>query len=86
MIIYQIKMFNFKSYQGEQIIGPFHSKFSAVIGPNGSGKSNLIDSLIFVFGKKASWMRLKKLKELIHCSAQVGQKEEAYVEVEFRMV
>ena len=79
-------MYNFKSYQGEQIIGPFHPKFSAVIGPNGSGKSNLIDSLIFVFGKKASWMRLKKLKELIHCSAQAGQREEAYVEVEFRMV
>ena len=27
---------NFKSYKGQQIIGPF-SNFSAVIGPNGSG-------------------------------------------------
>lgn len=86
MIIHMIKMHNFKSYEGDQCIGPFHPKFSAVIGPNGSGKSNLIDSLIFVFGKKASWMRLKKLKELIHCSAQAGQCSEAFVEVEFRRV
>jgi len=33
-----------------------------VVGPNGSGKSNLIESLLFVFGKKASKMRLKKYK------------------------
>ena len=72
MIIYKINMHNFKSYQGYKSLGPFHHKFSAVIGPNGSGKSNLIDSLIFVFGKKASWMRLKKLKELIHNSSEGG--------------
>jgi structural maintenance of chromosome 4 len=34
---------------------------TSVVGPNGSGKSNLIESLLFVFGKKASWMRLKNL-------------------------
>jgi structural maintenance of chromosome 4 len=27
----------------------------------GSGKSNLIESLLFVFGKKANWMRLGSL-------------------------
>ena len=27
--------------------------FTAVIGPNGSGKSNVIDALLFVFGKRA---------------------------------
>lgn len=27
--------------------------FSAIIGPNGSGKSNVIDAMLFVFGKKA---------------------------------
>lgn len=59
---------NFKSYYGIKEIGPFHDEFSAVIGPNGSGKSNLIDSLIFVFGKRASFMRLKKLRDLIHTS------------------
>lgn len=86
MIIYQINMHNFKSYEGQKTIGPFHHKFSAIIGPNGSGKSNLIDSLIFVFGKKASWMRLKKLKELIHNSSEGGICHEAYVEVIFRKV
>jgi structural maintenance of chromosome 4 len=30
------------------------------VGPNGSGKSNLIESLLFVFGKRASKMRTKK--------------------------
>lgn len=86
MIIYSINMFNFKSYEGHKSLGPFHHKFSAIIGPNGSGKSNLIDSLIFVFGKKASWMRLKKLKELIHNSSDVGACQEAWVEVVFRIV
>lgn len=61
-------MNNFKSYKGEKVIGPFHHRFSCIIGPNGSGKSNVVDSLVFVFGKKAAWMRVKYLKELIHNS------------------
>ena len=59
---------NFKSYAGKQEIGPFHASFSAVVGPNGSGKSNLIDAMLFVFGKKAAKMRSKNLKELINAS------------------
>ena len=27
--------------------------FSSVVGPNGSGKSNVIDAMLFVFGKRA---------------------------------
>lgn len=27
--------------------------FSAVVGPNGSGKSNVIDAMLFVFGRRA---------------------------------
>ena len=42
--------------------------FSSIVGPNGSGKSNVIDALLFVFGKRASQIRLKKLSELIHKS------------------
>eukprot|EP00698_Gefionella_okellyi_P003480 TRINITY_DN13290_c0_g1_i1.p1 TRINITY_DN13290_c0_g1~~TRINITY_DN13290_c0_g1_i1.p1 ORF type:complete len:1252 (-),score=398.39 TRINITY_DN13290_c0_g1_i1:119-3832(-) len=61
---------NFKSYAGVQEIGPFHKRFTSVVGPNGSGKSNVIDSLMFVFGKRATQMRLKKLTELIHKSEQ----------------
>jgi AAA15 family ATPase/GTPase len=34
---------------------------SAVVGPNGSGKSNVIDGLLFVFGRRAKQIRLKKL-------------------------
>jgi structural maintenance of chromosome 4 len=26
---------------------------SAVVGPNGSGKSNVIDAMLFVFGRRA---------------------------------
>lgn len=43
------------------MIGPFHKRFTSVIGPNGSGKSNVIDSLLFVFGKRAKEMRFNKL-------------------------
>jgi structural maintenance of chromosome 4 len=61
---------NFKSYAGRQEVGPFHASFSSVVGPNGSGKSNVIDSLLFVFGFRASKMRQGKISALIHNSAQ----------------
>ena len=32
--------------------------FSAIVGPNGSGKSNVIDAMLFVFGKKAKKVRV----------------------------
>jgi structural maintenance of chromosome 4 len=63
---------NFKSYGGERVIGPFHKSFSAVVGPNGSGKSNVIDALLFVFGKRAAQLRLKRVSELIHHSSNSG--------------
>lgn len=34
-----------------------HQSFSSVVGPNGSGKSNVIDALLFVFGKRAKQAR-----------------------------
>lgn len=74
---------NFKSYFGSHTIGPFNEKFSAIVGANGSGKSNLIDAMLFVFGKRANWMRLKKLKELIHRSQEHPDCAEAFVQVEF---
>ena len=49
-------------------IGPFHKCFSSVVGPNGSGKSNVIDAMLFVFGKRAKKLRLNKVSELIHSS------------------
>ncbi|KAI9594810.1 hypothetical protein BDF19DRAFT_96626 [Syncephalis fuscata] len=69
LIITKLVADNFKSYAGIQEIGPFHKSFSAVVGPNGSGKSNVIDSLLFVFGYRASKMRQGKLSDLIHSSA-----------------
>ena len=42
-------------------IGPFHKNFTSIVGPNGSGKSNVIDALLFVFGKRDSKLRLKKV-------------------------
>lgn len=62
---------NFKSYAGVKEIGPFHKCFSAVVGPNGSGKSNVIDAMLFVFGKRAKKLRLNKVSELIHKSEAV---------------
>lgn len=80
-------MENFKSYHGRKEIGPLHKCFSAVVGPNGSGKSNLIESLLFVFGKRAKRMRLNKLSELIHSSAQYKDSVTyAMVEVHFQEI
>ena len=86
LMIQEIILENFKSYAGKQVIGPFHKRFTSVVGPNGSGKSNLIESLLFVFGKKASWMRLNKLYELIHSSAKHQNIKKASVEVKFQEI
>ncbi|KAI5458635.1 condensin complex component SMC4 [Mariannaea sp. PMI_226] len=77
---------NFKSYAGRQEVGPFHASFSSVVGPNGSGKSNVIDSLLFVFGFRASKMRQGKISALIHNSAQHPNLEFCEVAVHFREV
>jgi structural maintenance of chromosome 4 len=82
-MITKIELENFKSYYGKKIIGPLHKNFTAVVGPNGSGKSNLIESLLFVFGKRAKQMRLSKLSELIHKSAEHGDCSTASVRVFF---
>ncbi|CAD8166777.1 unnamed protein product [Paramecium pentaurelia] len=83
LIINRIILDNFKSYYGHLEIGPFHHQFTSIVGPNGSGKSNLIESLLFVFGKKASWMRLQKIHQLIHNSADHRDVKKASVEVQF---
>lgn len=86
MVIRQLVMINFKSYAGRQIVGPFHPSFSAVVGPNGSGKSNVIDSLLFVFGFRASKMRQGKISALIHNSAQHQDLNYCEVEVYFQEI
>jgi len=86
MVIRQLVMTNFKSYAGRQVVGPFHQSFSSVVGPNGSGKSNVIDSLLFVFGFRASKMRQGKISALIHNSAQHQNLDFCEVEVHFQEV
>ena len=66
---------NFKSYGGVREIGPSTSA-SRVVGPNGSGKSNVIDAMLFVFGKRAKKLRLNKVSELIHRSEAVPESRE----------
>lgn len=66
------------------MIGPFHKRFTSVVGPNGSGKSNLIESLLFIFGRRARDMRLKQLHQLIHNSnEEANQPKKTSVEVQF---
>ncbi|KAM6093503.1 structural maintenance of chromosomes protein 1B [Chlamydotis macqueenii] len=64
-------MKDFKSWRGEQVIGPF-MRFNCVIGPNGSGKSNIMDAVSFVMCEKISNLRVKSVRELIH-GAHVGK-------------
>ncbi|KGL84187.1 Structural maintenance of chromosomes protein 4, partial [Tinamus guttatus] len=77
---------NFKSYAGEQTLGPFHKRFSCIIGPNGSGKSNVIDSMLFVFGYRAQKIRSKKLSVLIHNSEEHTDIQSCSVEVHFQKI
>ncbi|CAI6338762.1 unnamed protein product [Periconia digitata] len=85
-VITWLVLTNFKSYAGEQKVGPFHASFSSVVGPNGSGKSNVIDSLLFVFGFRASKMRQGKISALIHNSAAYPNLEYCEVSVHFQEV
>lgn len=85
LVINKLILTNFKSYAGEQIIGPFHSSFSSVVGPNGSGKSNVIDAMLFVFGFKANKMRQGKISELIHNSGN-ERPDFCQVDIYFHMV
>ena len=86
LMIAKVELENFKSYFGTKVIGPLHKNFTAVVGPNGSGKSNLIESLLFVFGKRAKQMRLNKLAELIHRSAEHPNCLNASVRVSFQEI
>ncbi|KAF2470454.1 condensin subunit Cut3 [Lindgomyces ingoldianus] len=86
LVITYLVLTNFKSYAGRQEVGPFHASFSSVVGPNGSGKSNVIDSLLFVFGFRASKMRQGKISALIHNSAAFPNLEYCEVEVHFQEV
>ena len=85
-VIRSLVLMNFKSYAGRQEVGPFHASFSSVVGPNGSGKSNVIDSLLFVFGFRASKMRQGKISALIHNSAAFPDLDYCEVEVHFQEV
>ncbi|TVY33147.1 Structural maintenance of chromosomes protein [Lachnellula subtilissima] len=85
-VITYLILTNFKSYAGRQEVGPFHSSFSSVVGPNGSGKSNVIDSLLFVFGFRASKMRQGKISALIHNSAAFPDLDFCEVAVHFQEV
>lgn len=85
-VIQYLVLTNFKSYAGRQEVGPFHASFSSVVGPNGSGKSNVIDSLLFVFGFRASKMRQGKISALIHNSAAFPDLDHCEVEVHFQEV
>lgn len=83
LLITKMEMENFKSYGGVREIGPFHKCFSSIVGPNGSGKSNVIDAMLFVFGKRAKKLRLNKVSELIHRSDTYKNLQYARVSVHF---
>ncbi|XP_011164521.2 structural maintenance of chromosomes protein 4 [Solenopsis invicta] len=86
LMITKIVNHNFKSYAGTHVIGPFQKSFSAIVGPNGSGKSNVIDSMLFVFGYRASKIRSKKISVLIHNSSEYPNLNSCTVSVHFQRI
>ena len=86
LMIHKVVLENFKSYAGVKEIGPFHKNFTSVVGPNGSGKSNLLECLLFAFGKRARKMRLKKISDLIHKSQRHPNLSFARVSVYFQNI
>ncbi|XP_071579415.1 structural maintenance of chromosomes protein 4 [Temnothorax nylanderi] len=86
LMITKIVNENFKSYAGTHVIGPFQKSFSAIVGPNGSGKSNVIDSMLFVFGYRASKIRSKKISVLIHNSSEHPKLNSCTVSIHFQRI
>ncbi|GFR29690.1 structural maintenance of chromosomes protein 4, partial [Trichonephila clavata] len=86
LVITHLTVKNFKSYAGEQQIGFFDKNFTAVVCPNGSGKSNVIDAMMFVFGRRAKNIRAKKMSSLIHKSAKYPNITSCTVTVHFAMI
>ncbi|GAW81464.1 chromosome condensation protein [Plasmodium gonderi] len=86
IIIDKLILENFKSYSGVKVIGPFYKKFSCIVGPNGSGKSNIIDAMLFVFGRRAKKIRQNKLCDLIHSSKYSMNNEYTKVSIYFKVV
>ncbi|KZV80769.1 condensin complex subunit SMC1 [Exidia glandulosa HHB12029] len=72
MPLLRIEVCDFKSYRGQQVIGPF-STFTSVIGPNGAGKSNLMDAISFVLGVKSMQLRSSQLKDLIYRGRRLAE-------------
>ena len=86
LAIKSLRLENFKSYGGVVEVGPFHKSFSSIVGPNGSGKSNVIDAMLFVFGRRAKQLRHSKLSELLHNSATHPHVTKACVTVFFHEI
>ncbi|XP_049851429.1 structural maintenance of chromosomes protein 4-like [Schistocerca gregaria] len=86
LVIKKVELENFKSYGGVQEIGPLHHSFTAIVGPNGSGKSNIIEAILFVFGKRASKLRQNRMADLIHKSEAYPNCRFARVSVYFQSV
>ncbi|CAF0920816.1 unnamed protein product [Didymodactylos carnosus] len=83
LVINQIEINNFKSFAGNIRLDQFDQHFTCIIGPNGSGKSNVIDSLLFVIGHRASKLRGTKLSTLLHKSADHPNVQSCSVTVYF---
>jgi len=80
MKIKEIKLYGFKSFQGETkfLLNP---GITAFVGPNGSGKSNIFDALRWVFGEQSmKTLRCERNEDLIHISAD-GQNDLNFAEV-----
>ncbi|KAG9099517.1 Structural maintenance of chromosomes protein 1 [Ceratobasidium sp. 370] len=75
MPLLRIEVCDFKSYRGQQSIGPFKN-FTSVIGPNGAGKSNLMDAISFVLGVKSAQLRSSQLKDLVYRGRRLERTDE----------
>ncbi len=69
-----IELFNFKSFEGHHVVGPF-LPFSAIVGPNGGGKSNILDAVSFGLGYKQLSSKHKHMAELVYREEHENMKQ-----------
>ncbi len=81
-----IELFNFKSFEGNHVVGPF-LPFTSIVGPNGGGKSNILDAIAFGLVLKQLSSKHRHLSELVYREEQESTKNnprEMHVQLNFK--
>ena len=83
MLIKSIKIYGFKSYRNETIVGPFDEGFNVVVGRNGAGKSNFFSAIEFLLSEDYTNLTAQERSSMLSQSSSGQRILSAFVEIVF---